>query len=338
MSLFSVVITIYNKENVLERCVESLLEQTYKDLEIVLVDDGSKDSSPLICQKYADNYNQVVYVRQENQGVAPARNTGLRAASGKYITFIDADDYLEKDVFEKVSAFLEQYPETDMVSWGCWEEGEQGEKLAVISMKQECFASKQEAFLDINKRILGYVWLWSFKREILLDNQILFEKYLEPIDDYYFVLQAFSCAKVVGSVENTFYHYVRSNSLESLSKRIPKHVFLQHKKICEYKIILYRELGMDSEFIEREMKIAAYAAFKNGVKQLFRADEPMKIQKIQEMLDNSLMKEYFYGCALDVKLKESERQRYEATVRKDCEEIYKLFELYEAEKQKKSEE
>ena len=337
MYSYSVVITVYNKEKVLDRCVQSLLNQTYKGLQIILVDDGSRDSSLALCNGYAQSHSNVKVVHQRNQGVAAARNTGLRAAQGEYVSFIDADDYLEEDLFEKVCAFLTAHPHTDMVSWGCCEESEQGERLAVIPMAQICFSTKKDAFCDLNDRLLGYVWLWTFRREMLLSHQILFDSYLEPIDDYYFVLQAFSAADTVGSVGNAFYHYVRSNSLESLSKRIPKHVFQQHKKISEYKALLYTELNMDPEYIASEMKKAAYAAFKNGMKQLFRANESMKIQKMKDMLADPLLQRYFFGYAPDIELKSSETPRYEAVKRQDYDAIYRLFELYEAEKQAKSE-
>ena len=94
---------------------------------------------------------------------------------------------------------------------------------------------------------------------------------------------------------------------------------------------------MDSEYIGSEMKKAAYAAFKNGVKQLFRADEPMKIQKMKDMLADPLLQRYFFDYSPDIRLKSSEMRRYEAVKQRDYEAIYRLFELYESEKRAKSE-
>lgn len=98
--LISVVLPIYNVEKYLEKCMESVLNQTYKNLEIILVDDGSKDNCPKICDDYAKKDARVKVVHKENGGLSDARNAGIRVANGEYITFIDSDDYVDKDYVE----------------------------------------------------------------------------------------------------------------------------------------------------------------------------------------------------------------------------------------------
>ena len=97
----SVIIPVYNAEEHLEQCLDSILCQTLKEIEIICVDDGSKDSSPAILAEYAKKDNRVRVIRQENGGAGKARNTGLSAAKGKYLSFLDADDFSQPEMLEK---------------------------------------------------------------------------------------------------------------------------------------------------------------------------------------------------------------------------------------------
>lgn len=103
MSLISIIVPVYNAENTLRQCVDSILSQEYKDLELLLIDDGSKDGSPAICDEYAVKDERVRVFHKENGGVSSARNLGLDNAIGEWITFIDSDDYITEDYFESVA-------------------------------------------------------------------------------------------------------------------------------------------------------------------------------------------------------------------------------------------
>lgn len=98
--LISVVVPIYNVEDYLEKCIDSLLNQTYTNLEIILVDDGSPDSCPLICEKYAKIDDRIIVIHKSNGGLSDARNFGIDKATGKYVSFIDSDDYIDKRYIE----------------------------------------------------------------------------------------------------------------------------------------------------------------------------------------------------------------------------------------------
>ena len=112
----SVVVPIYNSEKYLHKCIDSLLGQTYSNIEIVLVDDGSTDSSPKICDDYAMLDNRVKVIHQKNARIGAARNRGLDAVSGDYITFIDSDDFLELNAYEKCISLIAQY-NPDIIQW-----------------------------------------------------------------------------------------------------------------------------------------------------------------------------------------------------------------------------
>ena len=113
----SVIVPVYNVEKYLNKCVDSIINQTYKNLEIILVDDGSKDSSGEICDQYAAQDKRIRVIHKKNGGASDARNLGLENATGEYIGFIDSDDWIEVDMYEKMIQFAHTY-ETDIVCCG----------------------------------------------------------------------------------------------------------------------------------------------------------------------------------------------------------------------------
>lgn len=113
----SVVIPVYNVENTLIRCLDSVLTQSYPDYEIILVDDGSTDQSTEICKDYERRNPCIHFIRQSNKGLSDARNTGIEAAQGKYITFIDSDDYIAQDTLKRLMEKLDKHPEYDILEY-----------------------------------------------------------------------------------------------------------------------------------------------------------------------------------------------------------------------------
>ena len=105
----SVIVPVYNVEQYLPRCVESILAQTYENLEILLVDDGTKDNSGAICDAYARQDARVKAIHKKNGGLSSARNAGIDASTGEYLSFVDSDDWIEPDMYEKMMALMEKY-------------------------------------------------------------------------------------------------------------------------------------------------------------------------------------------------------------------------------------
>ena len=104
--LISVIVPIYNAEQYIDRCIKSILKQTYSNLEVLLIDDGSSDGSSSICKQYELSDNRVHYYHQHNSGVSAARNKGLDIAKGEYIGFCDADDWIESDMYEVLYSMI----------------------------------------------------------------------------------------------------------------------------------------------------------------------------------------------------------------------------------------
>ena len=108
MKLISVIVPVYNASKYLNRCIDSILGQTYTNLEVILVDDGSTDESPAICDSYGEKDNRVKVVHKENGGVSSARNAGLKVASGEYVAFVDCDDSIDKNMYELLAGIMER--------------------------------------------------------------------------------------------------------------------------------------------------------------------------------------------------------------------------------------
>ena len=106
-NLLSVIVPVYNVNNYLERCINSILEQNYQNMEIILVDDGSTDGSSIICDNYSKRYENIKVIHKQNGGLSSARNTGIDNCSGRYISFIDSDDWIDKEMFSEMIAQLE---------------------------------------------------------------------------------------------------------------------------------------------------------------------------------------------------------------------------------------
>jgi len=141
--LLSVIVPVYNVEAYVARCVESILNQTYKNLEVILVDDGATDASGAICDTFAAQDPRVRVIHKENGGLSSARNAGLETATGEYITFVDSDDWIEGDALEKLLAATLEH-QVELVVGGRYDvDGKTGEKrLGLCPRRQEVISGR----------------------------------------------------------------------------------------------------------------------------------------------------------------------------------------------------
>ena len=166
--MISIIVPVYNAQPFLERCLKSVLGQTYKDIQLVLVDDGSVDRSGQICDEFAAKDSRVLVIHQKNAGVSAARNAGLQAATGEYIGFVDADDYIAPDMYEQV---LNQLGDHDMVMWDAvtvWPDGKtQADTIDLL--KTDSSLQKKDWSPDLLRYMAGAVWRCLYRRELLED-------------------------------------------------------------------------------------------------------------------------------------------------------------------------
>lgn len=152
-ALLSVVVPVYNVEEYLARCVDSILNQTYRNLEVILVDDGATDSSGSICDDFAAKDSRVRVIHKKNGGLSSARNAGIDMASGEYITFVDSDDWIEADAYEHMLDVMKRY-QVKLVCGGNYDvDGETGKRtLALCPQKEEVISSEE---------FVGRMFLWQ---------------------------------------------------------------------------------------------------------------------------------------------------------------------------------
>lgn len=168
--LISIIVPIYKVDKYLEKCIETIINQTYKNLEIILVDDGSPDNCPQICDEYAKKDKRIVVIHQKNGGLSSARNAGLDIAKGEFIGFVDSDDYIENDMYETLfTAIKENNAQISICRFHIVNEnGEFLHDTIKTDIKEEItILDKYEAMKEmlIDKNIRGYVWTKLFKKE-----------------------------------------------------------------------------------------------------------------------------------------------------------------------------
>lgn len=207
MDKISIIVPIYNVEKYLNDCIESIINQTYKNLEIILVNDGSTDSSLEICEEYARNYENIKVINKKNGGVSDARNKGLENATGTYIIFIDSDDYLAPNSCEILYDAIKE-SNVEFVTANFAFTNNDG-----TPWKRPMFSDKfKRTYISIDDYKKSFyllncgIWNKIFKRDFIEKNKLRFEKNL-PSEDDIFVTLAFIKAKNSYYVDDVVYYY-----------------------------------------------------------------------------------------------------------------------------------
>lgn len=214
----SIIVPIYNVEKYLRNCLDSIKAQTFKDFEVVIVDDGSPDSSAQIAQEYADGDSRFRIIHQENGGVGSARNTGIKNARGKYIAFVDGDDAIREFHLEKLIESARSC-DADIVccGYGLIKEDTDKVRESVVMKKEGVYTGypiKRCALRDISLRC--YLWSKLWKKSLFTDNAISFpNRYFE---DSTVIPTLFYYAKTISVIKARSYLYtVRNNSITGLT-------------------------------------------------------------------------------------------------------------------------
>ena len=208
--LLTVVIPVYNVEKYLKRCIDSILIQEWKNYNILLVDDGSTDNSPKICDDYVKSYDFISVIHKENGGLSEARNTGVCSANGEYVYFPDSDDWIEPGTFIELAEAIESQ-KFDIISFN--REFVKSEKDAIVSdsLVTKVFEGK-DAFVQILKHsyITGFANDKIYRKSLFIDNKIMFPsgKYYEDLGTNY---KLFLLSEKVYATNQKYYHYLIDN-------------------------------------------------------------------------------------------------------------------------------
>lgn len=219
----SIIVPVYNVEKYIEKCIESIREQTYENLEIIIINDGSTDSSEYICNKYFQKDKRIIFVNQENHGVSATRNRGLDISTGNYIGFVDSDDYIACDMFELLYKNMRGYDADismcnaqSVYANGKTASDENGRNL----FENYNLDSDDVLVLENDKKIVyslksdnNYLWNKLYKKSLF--NEIIFpyNKIFEDIFVMYKLIE--KCRKIIISPEYKYYYVQRENSIIS---------------------------------------------------------------------------------------------------------------------------
>lgn len=223
MYKISIIVPVYKVENELDRCVRSLLNQTHQNIEIILVDDGSPDRCPELCDGYAVEDQRVKVIHKKNGGLSDARNAGLREATGDYIMYVDSDDYIDLDSCQRFIKAIEKEA-VDIVAGGAVKESsdDREEMLHTSTPEGKIYSSGY----FIKKSIRAHQWYAPapfniYKRDFLIKNELYFKvgRYFEDME---MLPRVFLAAEKISCIDGIFYHYIVRKESIMTSETNPK--------------------------------------------------------------------------------------------------------------------
>lgn len=236
MPKVSVIVPVYNVENYIEKCIDSLVKQTLKDIEIIIVNDGSKDNSVNIVKKFIEIYpDKILYLEKENGGLSDARNYGITYAKGEYIAFLDSDDYVEYDMYEKMYE-LAKKENSDMVE--CDFFWEYPNKL------KKDIGQLYEGKHEMIQKVRVVAWNKLIKRQILKDTKIQFPKGYR-YEDVEFTYKLIPYLDRISFLRKPCIHYVqRENSISNVQNERTKEIFNVLNNVIDF----YKNKGIYDEY------------------------------------------------------------------------------------------
>lgn len=220
---FSIIVPVYNVEKYLERCLDSIVNQTYRDFEVILVDDGSTDSSGNICDEYEQTYGFIKVIHQKNQGVSGARNTGLKHAKGEWIVFVDSDDWISVNMLEVLAKEIKK-TDAELYSFNMQKVAAKEEVVEKLIWSIEndmlIFRTEEQKFEYYFDNLMQYKPGWEvcgriFLRKIIERNHLSFVDNNQVFaEDYLFTFQYLLYVRKIATICNILYNYYqRDDSL-----------------------------------------------------------------------------------------------------------------------------
>ena len=275
MPKVSVIVPVYNVEKYIEKCLQTLVNQTLEDIEIIIVNDGSTDNSTKIATEYKKKYpNKVVYLEKENGGLSDARNYGIPYATGDYIAFLDSDDYVEIDLYEKMYNKAIQ-TNADMVECDFYWEYSDTKKVHDQNANY-----KNESDMYANARVVA--WNKLYKREVIINSGIEFPKGLryEDLEFFYKILPKLN---KIEYIREPLIHYIqRNNSITYVQNEKTRDIFIILDNILKY----YKENGLYEKYSQELEYMYTRILFASSLKRMTKiGNEKVRKQCLKETFD-----------------------------------------------------
>lgn len=302
-ALISVIIPVYNVEAYLRECIDSVLNQTYKNFEIILVNDGSTDSSGEICDEYVEKDDRITVIHQKNSGPSKTRNTGLENANGKYIYFLDSDDYIENNALELLVNTAESN-DADLVFFDAHSFSDDGAEIRQGYVINGTYNTKSgyEILTELhdNNDYHCAIYLLFIKHQLLIDNEIAFLESAYCSEDMLFTYQIYCSAQKAVQCKNTLYHRrYRANSIVT-SKKTQRH-FRSCRDVYEEIRDYSEKIGKTGDYMATEYTVRCAFNALDTYKKISKEDQSICKNEYKSLNKDILSHSAFGNTALKMR-------------------------------------
>lgn len=314
MKKISIIIPCYNVEKYLPKCLDSIVNQTYKNLEIICINDGSTDNTLDLLNKYKLNDSRIVVIDQENSGVSAARNNGLNYVTGDYIMFVDSDDWIDLYTCEIAlnKALSNDY---DLVIWNYIREFPNNPMPKQIFSDEEIVLFENDVKHKLQRRTLGLfreelahpenadsivtIWGKLYRSSILIDNKLMFTnlKKIGTSEDALFNLEAYKYIKSAIYIPNCLYHYRKDNE-KSVTSNYKPEMFLQWNNLFDIMKCYILENNLDKEYSEALNNRICLSIIGLGLNVVDAENNVKKIKEIKKIISSPRYRQAYKNLTL----------------------------------------
>lgn len=284
----SVIVPVYNAEKYLVKCLDSVVNQTLKNVEIILVDDGSTDSSSEICKSYADKDERIIYFKKENEGLAAARQDGMERSSGEYIGFVDSDDWLELNMYERMYSVAKE-ENADVVFCNAFLDENEKDKIHLEPGVYDRDRIEKEILprslagltpKGTNSVIRWCNWLRLYKRSLIEENGLSFGRGFRRSQDLQLTFEtALYAQKYVSLNDEYLYHNRTQNNASSLSRGYTKNYWKLIRPLID---VLYKDVeNYKKQDLSYNMHLCAFFFAASGCRNEFETSTFNRKKKIE---------------------------------------------------------
>lgn len=260
MPKYSIIVPVYNVENCLPKCLDSILRQSYIDFEVLLIDDGSKDCSGQICDQYVLTDSRVKVIHTSNRGVSSARNRGIEEARGKYIVFVDSDDYIDIDYLADLDSGNE-----DLIISGLRKLESRNNNAQIVQYSEKVIENVEKMHVEdmVDNKALNYVYTKRFRYDLIEYYSLRFDEQLNIGEDTLFVAEYLLHVETIRYTSGVFYNYYQNtdNSLSSFKEDYVGKLMTANDKIQNVLEHRFSNLGETESWNKRCWSVFYYSIF-----------------------------------------------------------------------------
>lgn len=307
--LVSIIIPMYNSEKTLDRCIKSVIEQTYKNIEIILIDDGSIDNSISLAKKYAQSDLRIKVYSKKNGGTSSARNYGIDRARGDFITFVDADDYIHKNMINEMINEVE-HSNDSIVFCGNYEIWKENTDERLLFLDENKILNKSITMREIASGKAGLVCCKLISSNIIRDHNIKFDENINMCEDLVFYLEISQYAQYFKNISKALYYYDRTNE-NSITIRYQSNAYKNQLYIQDRIESIFEQNKLtniqDRKILKDRFRDGLWYCINNEFSKYNLKKFHQKIKGCTEIIKNLEIDELFYN---DIKLNRIDKILY----------------------------